>query len=343
MKEFTNTPHREVAQGPESATEASRLKRVLWLRTLFGDTSEHMPMGHLAARVQEFTVAAGTSLFDEAGPADALYFVVEGAIRHGAEGYTLFTSGDVLGYVDAAINRPHRFTATVERDATVLRLMRDDWLEYLEDNFEVLRRNIMSTLESLSQAPDEEAIQVELARTLVASERAPTDSGAVVHRLLATRACPLLRHASIQALAHVVRGAETISLTKGERFSPQRRSIGIWLVASGVARLDPVTDDTVEADAVEVVGEAKTTSKRYPGMLLYAASALVARPTSADVTALEDTVLLHLATEDYFDIMEDHFDLARSALAYLAARVEEQNRRWTDEAESRSQTFIHRG
>jgi CRP-like cAMP-binding protein len=34
--------------------------------------------------------------------------------------------------------------------------------------------------------------------------------------------------------------------------------------------------------------------------------------------ALSDSVLLRIREEDFFDVMEDHFDLARSVLAFMA-------------------------
>jgi len=40
-------------------------------------------------------------------------------------------------------------------------------------------------------------------------------------------------------------------------------------------------------------------------------------------------VVLRLREEDFYDVMEDHFDLARSALSYLAS----ENERRLDEAE----------
>jgi len=45
--------------------------------------------------------------------------------------------------------------------------------------------------------------------------------------------------------------------------------------------------------------------------------------------ALTPAVVLRLREEDFYDVMEDHFDLARSALSYLAS----ENERRLDEAE----------
>jgi CRP-like cAMP-binding protein len=39
--------------------------------------------------------------------------------------------------------------------------------------------------------------------------------------------------------------------------------------------------------------------------------------------AQRDSVLLRIREEDFFDVMEDHFDLARSVMGYMAAEREQ--------------------
>src|SRR5690606_7573471 len=67
------------------------------------------------------------------------YFVLSGWIKQGEAGATEFREGSVLGVLDALQERPHRADALAMTESRVLQLSVDDWLDFVEDNFDLLR------------------------------------------------------------------------------------------------------------------------------------------------------------------------------------------------------------
>lgn len=320
-REERSTPLNAVVRPPESLTQSVQVARVLWLRSLFGSTqmakASESTMDTLAARMTEYFVPRGTPLYQEGSASNSLYFIVEGTIQQGTTGYHRFVSGDVLGFVDAMIDRPHLKTAQVIEDAVVLRLKQDDWLEFLEDDFQTLRGLILASLRNVGVHPDElPEDSAQLCRRLCAEQSKET-SADFVRLLLVARLSPLFRLAGIQAIAQVVRGARPIRLESGEEWTDMPQSPGICLVTSG----------SVRVEFAEEGCEAATTHRYETGQLVASIHGLVERFDACRVKAEVPAELLHLNTETFFNIMEDHFELARSVLSYLARRVELANAR----------------
>ena len=151
--ELPSSPLNATVRPPEAVTESVQVARVLWLRSLFGEAAmgeyDSRPLDVLASRMTEYFVPRDTPLYQKGSSSSALYFVLEGAIKQGERGYTRYVAGDVLGFIDAMVGRPHAQTAMVLEDALVLRLKIDDWLEYLDEHFSTLRQLVLSSLRSV--------------------------------------------------------------------------------------------------------------------------------------------------------------------------------------------------
>ncbi len=318
MTDLPSAPMHAIVRPPETITQSMHLARILWLRTLFGQTFDDYdedanPIESLAHRMTEFYIPRGALLYEQGSSSGALYFVVEGAVRQGTQGYTLFVPGDVLGFIDAMIDRPHRYTATVERDAVILRLRTDDWLEYLEDRFDALKGSIESSIRNLGKRPDPRHEPGELSNALLAmGQQIGSSSGEFVRRLLALRNCGLLARANIQALAQLVGSAKTEELSEGSE-RRLHRVPGLWVVVRGRVGFS--------------AGGGETVLTYGPGSMLYSVTTLLTLPEEHCLVATENAELLYISTHDLFDVMEDHFDVARSVLAYLAQCSDELNQR----------------
>ncbi len=319
-REQPSTPLGAIVRNAEKTSETTRVARLLWLRSLFGDSGDSRRLETLVGRMTEFYLPKGKSLFIAGTSSDSLYFIVEGVLKHGEHGYTRFRAGDVLGFVDGMLERPHKYTAIVEQDAVILRLKLDDWLEHLEEHFLESRRMVSTTAGGTDAFPDEE-LEFEESRITVPLDLgpppAPEDaSGQLVRRLLAVKNCLLFRRAAIQSIAQIVRRSDELHLETGEALSAERTREGLYVLLSGRVRCKIGTSD-----------EVWTFETSQVGALLGSVSPLLHVPPIFEVTALGETTILYFDPEDYFDVMEDHFDVTRSAMAYFALRTEARNRR----------------
>lgn len=319
-RELPSAPLGAVVRASAQTSETTRLARLLWLRSLFGDASPNRHLETLVSRMTEFFLPRGKELFVAGTSSDSIYFIVKGVVRHGETGYTRFQTGDVLGFVDGMSERPHKYTAHVEADAVILRLKMDDWLEYLEEHFLEARRMITSTASRTDGfadiQPDEESGHVGLPRDLGPLPAAEDSKGHLVRRLLAVKSCLLFRRAGIQSIAQLVRRGDEFKLAPGESLHPDLTNPGLYLLLSGQVTCRVGSFDAPSTFTTDRVGE-----------LLGAVAALRQLPPVFEIAAREESILLYFDPEDYFDVMEDHFDVTRSTLAYLALRIEVQNRR----------------
>ncbi len=307
---------------PVRAQDASDLERTLWIRSLLGDQVDVGPSDALAQRIREKFFEAGQWLYRQGGASDRIYFIVRGAITlsHAGVKNREFGPRDVIGVFDAMQNRPHAFDAIVREDATVLELEFEDWLEFLEDHFEMTRNLMARLVESLPPTspprPDLSKPTARRFRVVPApaggNNRAPlgpTQSLSFVERLAVLRACPPFAEAGIQALARLAHFSELITLEQGENRILEAPAV--YVVESG--RVRSTTSDTHGNTWHEEVGAGGSVA----GLGL-----LVAGRFDSEVVALQDSALFRLPTERLFDVMEDHFSLALSMLAHTSAEAE---------------------
>lgn len=108
-------------------------------------------------------------------------------------------------------------------------------------------------------------------------------------------------------LAAVADAAKEISLQDGEvLFAKGDLGQELYIVVSGCVRIHDGNHTLNRLSAYEVFGE----------MALFDAE-----PRSATVTAEEETLLLYLRQEEFFELLEDHGAIARGVLAVLSQRL----------------------
>lgn len=337
MRSFFSSPSDELYHVPD----ADELERSLILHSLLGP---HVPPGlteSLTRRVQVRSYARGELLYRRGSAADRIYFIVQGKIALSYQGARSreFGARDALGAIDALQNRPHAFDALLLEDSTLLELDAEDWLEFLEEHFDYTRELIQRIARALPplSAP---SLTLQKTHTLIRSARAaigdyraslgPRLALSFVERLAVLRACPPLREAGIQALARLAHEAEPIFLEGGEKRGFV--TSGLIIVESGqvraiASRRDGMTwteelspGGTVAGVALLEAEDTAPSSVALPGLSL----SIKRSEIDVEVEALEPSVLLRLAPEHLFDVMEDHFGVALSFLAYISRELEAQ-------------------
>jgi CRP-like cAMP-binding protein len=110
------------------------LKSVDLFRSLLGEE-----LATVAEIAEEQPFAAGEAVFAEGEPGDALYLVIEGAVRMHRGDRLLAVLGvrDVFGEMAVLDAEPRSASATVVKDAVLLKIGRDDFRDILTERPEI--------------------------------------------------------------------------------------------------------------------------------------------------------------------------------------------------------------
>lgn len=313
------------------------IERQLFLRSWMMDRPLAKSMTYLTSFMREAYFPAGSVLFREGASAQSIYFIMRGEVHLVAPGEEPFRFSDksVIGIIDLLQDRPHARSAVAVSDVSALVMRGEDWLDVLEDNFDFARGAIVSNaaalLEESRDLPDL-GLSPMAPRSTMRPSAPPPDGGSaavrgdaplpvpalppggisanqpldLVGKLLVLRSAPALSMARIQALTLMAEVAEDVVFEPGESiFKEGETPTATYFVARG---------------RVELV------SARLEVPVIYSAGALVggysalaegSRPLSA--RAVDRATLLLLRNEELYDLLEDHFELARSLISYMAS------------------------
>ncbi len=269
----------------------------------------------LAGAMSDVRLRAGDVLYREGELSPDHFFVVEGEVRLETAGSPAWTLGSrsMIGTLDVTLDRPRSRTVTAVRDTHLFRVPAGDWLDMLEDNFEFTRRAVQGLARSVHAARVELDELEDLGdddgpRSMRRFEPPPPRLG-LIDRVFALRAVAIFAEADVQAVTTLADLAREVELPPGEialtRGSPND---AILLVLSG-----EVTASRAESASRIRFG---------PGKIVLGSSAVSSDDLGYDARAEVATRALRIGHEDYFDVMEEHFALARSAMKALALERE---------------------
>lgn len=292
---------------PDSSDDASaRIERELFLRTFANVGPRAAIAAWLADAMDDAYLDAGATLFRAGDPADYVYFIVRGEVELRDEDGRTWRFGEraLLGALDAVLERRLTKTAVARTEVHALVLRAEDWFDQLEDNFEYARTAVLG----MAAALHEDRLALGGSAGFPEAGPSPPPPGrplSLVERMMALRGVSAFKRAGIQALTELAGAAEELRLEPGEvLFRPGSFRDLCFVVARGVVRLERETPRVLARfGAPSLVGGVFAIG---PGDEHYTATAETA------------AVVLKLREEDFFDVMELHFDLTRSVLADLA-------------------------
>ena len=258
-------------------------------------------VGQLLGLAHEVELRPGEVLCAGGARTHHVYLVVDGELDDGAG------PGDAVGVLDALLARHCARSVTARTPVRALELHVDDYLTFLHDNIELCQAMIDQLATSLHATalalPDPAA---HLRSPAAAPAGALDGDLAIVDRVLLIRRVAAFRGAGVQALVSLAARAELRRLTAGDLvFTEGEPSETIWMVARGCVEL------TRAGSPLALT--------RGPAELVTHLAELTAGPRAFTATAREASVLLGVHREDLVDRLEEHFELARSILAFLAA------------------------
>ncbi len=291
-------------------SETARINREVFLKTMVPRSRGTLWVtSRMAEAMEDVDVRAGGVIFEAGSSAEHYYFVVAGDVemtRPGARPWTV-TGPGLVGVVDVALGRPHLRAAVAKGDARLLRLEVAVWMDALEDSFDLtyaVLQNMAQTVYGLRMRPPPSG-GFDATPDAMRSASLRT----VVDRILFMRDVALFGHAATQALTTLAEATETMELSPGDALfgkgvHPER----IFVVASG----------EVEAvhDTAPIVGKFRC------GSVVAGPAAFVRQNGGFSARATVATTVLAVDLDDYFDVMEEHFTLVRSAMMFMASDVD---------------------
>jgi CRP-like cAMP-binding protein len=289
-------------------------RRELDLRVGFGLFASELELGSLLSIARRVDVELGQVLFARGEPATTLFQVVAGEVELLAPDLPTWRVEErgAVGLIDFAIGRAHARRAVAAGPAQLLEVDTADYRDYLEDNYEVAYR-ILSQLSArliadIITSPDATRFLVRedqpVRRTFADVEMS------LVERLLILSRMPAFRGTSMQALANL---AETAI--------ERRFAAGEVIAAAGTASkaVSLLVEGTVELELPG--GRVHRGGRDFVAHL----EELAVGPRLTTATAKTDSIVLQLERDDLIDRIEEHFDLAMTLFAFVAAEQERVN------------------
>lgn len=285
-----------------------RLELSIFVRALFGDIDGAIA-DEIASRMREVDFERGQLVYRRGEASTYLYFVEEGNVTLEAPSAVPWTMGptDGFGFQDAMQDRPHARDARAATDARILVFSVEDWLDIIEDHGELGRGALLRHAESVRNmiaelapdggfpAPPENPPPPD-----------PTRMPDLIERMLTLSETPVFERGGIQSLATMARVARSVRAAAGESILAEGKALNrVYVVASGLVELRRAEP--------ELVG-------RFGPSSLVGGLSLFGLPTAdLAIRAVSDSLVFHISQDDWFEIMDDHFDLARSVFLHMGS------------------------
>ena len=236
----------------------------------------------IAENVIERSLPGGLTLVNAGSRFAGIYMVVEGEL---ASLENMWGARQVVGALEVIAGRPARETILVRAPTQALLLPAHGFNEILEDNYGVLS----TARRELARAVLRRAVE----RKLRVPHVGPRSLG-IVERVLALRALPPFKAASLQALSALAQSAQEVTYAPGASIrNAGELSSGLLVVLDG-------------SSSHTMIGGLET---------------LADEAHAEDVTAFTAIRALHVPSAAVFDVMEDHTDFALSIVRTLASEL----------------------
>jgi CRP-like cAMP-binding protein len=275
------------------------------------ETLDAWVIGRLTSILEEHELHAGQTLFRAGVPLDFLYFMRDGEVRFTRDDAPPWTLRGrwFLGAFDVASDRPAMRTATAVADFYAMRVSAADWVELLEDSFQLARSAVVNGSRALMR------LEERVATNAPASSRDPDVSTAppgvlnLMERLGLLLRVRMFRGTGVQALAELAAVSRQMEFAVGDNLLGH----------------EPAHDHlilVVDGDAL-AERESPVVRRQYRrGDLVCAAGVLGGVVDGWQARATTPVRAIAIPIYALFDLMEEHFDLVRSTLVALGVHRE---------------------
>jgi CRP-like cAMP-binding protein len=301
--------------------------------------AEAWALDRLSSLLEEEFARAGETLFLAGDPPEFYYFLREGRVelvRNGSAPW-VYERRSVFGMSDALLDRPRVRTALALTDVEAMKVQSEAWIELLEDSFVLARAAVLGSVRTVASleerlwargvedprfrsgplsssvrdprfrsGPLSSSVRDPRFRSgpLSSSVRDPEQDG-LLGRLAALSEVPLLRGAGVQILSDLAAASEIVSFARGEVLFERGRPPGrVHLLVAG------------EVDAKREAPD--LTWKGGPGDVVCGTAAFGEPIAAWEASAATAAHALTFRVEDWFDLLEVHFEMVRSTLGALS-------------------------
>ncbi len=295
-------------------TWTSRLTLELFLSAIGGSsgTVEPWVAERLTAILEQEDVRAGERIFTAGDPPDHLFLVRQGRLellRDGQHG-EIVVAPCALGMSDALAERPRSHTARALVPLQLVRVRVDAWLELLEDSFELTRMAVLRLARGVAALEEK--------RLASGGESAPvrwigldsTDAKLdVIERLAVLMQAVPLRGSGAQPISDLASLCEEVSLDAGK---------GLFEQDTEGDRVFVLVDGRVEATRESP----HAVWRGGPGQVVCGMAAFAGSARNWRAQAVTRVRALVFRVDDWFDILEENFEMVRTTLATLAVEMD---------------------
>jgi CRP-like cAMP-binding protein len=289
---------------------SARVAREVFLSSIAGDTGGlAWVLPRLAGIMQDVFLDAGDVVYRRGDAPQDHYFVASGQVtlrRPGANDWTLGPRS-ALGTIDIVLDRPRERTAITTAPTHLLKMPAEQWLDLLEDSSDLARR-VVTRLSAGVHALRLRPPPLGGFDEVPARSAEPPANLSLVDRILLLHEVGLLGRAGVQTLARLAELGHELRAAGGDVLFARGDMRGrLVIVAAG--------------EVIAARQEPELRGRFGRGSAVGGASALDDL-SAYEVRAVGSAAALSIALEDYFDVMEEHFGLARSALMAAAEERE---------------------
>ena len=295
--------------------ENGDVERELDVRAGLGLFASEGSLHQLLAIARQIELRPGAVLYEVGTPVRSVYQVTRGTLEMRLDGFPTWTvtGRGTLGFLDFMRARPHSRTAVATSESRILALDANNYLEFVEDNFEVghqiLAQLAGNLVEGILGVPDPALM---LGRTIDQQNRPRSYANvevSLVDRVILLQRVPAFATGSVQALANLAQNAREARYEAGEVIvtAGQRTDEIMVLVGGQIELTSPTTD---------------LKATRSPVDLLAGPAELATTARTLTATAIRDSVVLQIDREELLDRIEEHFELSQSMFSYIATQTE---------------------
>lgn len=296
---------------------AISVEHQLLVRSMMTGTFGSALANQFAAVAKEVYFPAGKVIYRAGESSDAVFFLLEGRVELATPDDEPWYLGGraVFGVLDVELDRPRDRTARAVTDVRAMRVGAGEFFDLIEDNMELTppRIRMLSTglldlglaLEPPGGFPEGPSVPARPSMMATVVERDARELNPF-ERLITLRICGLFERAGTQSLIRLSRAAAPRLYAAGGSLAVLGEPAEVFfIVVSGSVRAhrpDPELEATF--GPAELAGG-------YAGF--------GQECWAVSLEAALDCCVLEIRYDDLFDVMEDHFDMVRAVMGYLAA------------------------
>jgi CRP-like cAMP-binding protein len=277
----------------------------LALRAGLGAGGTANDLDRLIAMARVVVLEPGEALCEVGEAVDRVYQLEAGELHvQIADRELALAPTGMVGLVDLLQRRPHGCTVRAASASRLLEIPADDYLDLLEDSFQLTQQLIESwAIELVDDAMHGVLLAPLIEPGVLVQRRSSMDIElTAVDRIVLLGATAAFEGATMQALANLAASVRERRCVPDEviiRTGDRREVLAILVRGTAVVELESGIPRRA-ADLLSHVHELADTAR-------------------FDVIATAPALLLEIARDDLASCMEEHFELARSLLGYLAA------------------------